>query len=234
MLLDTGARPGKELLLLKWNQIKEDIKPTDTPTDQVDEDGEAITLTNLNRSVAMVVTGKRKTRKMVGMSRTVEALRAVGKRNYPNVEQPLLMPLKNLTKPSNSDFVLRVVREGKQVDIGKSLQRMFTSYLKEHNLLIDPVTQQQRVFYRLRHTYATLALEHDKVPIHTLTKQMGTSEGMIRKHYSHLDVVKAIEQLRGEESRQLINAGGVIDEAYQSTKVAKAPPKAKIEKKSGN
>jgi len=234
MLLDTGARPGKELLQLKWNQIKgEAVKPIETTTDQVDEEGEAITLTNLNHSVAMVVTGKKKTRTMVGMSRTVDALRAIGQRNYPNVDQPYLMPLKNLTKPSNKEFVLRIVREGKEVDISKSLQHMFTSYLKEHNLLIDPVTEQQRVFYSLRHTYATFALQHDKVPIHTLCKQMGTSEGMIRKHYSHLDVVKAIEQLRGEESRQLINAGGVIDEAYISTKATKAQPKAKAKKKLG-
>ena len=74
------------------------------------------------------------------------------------------------------------------------------------------------MLYSLRHTYATLALEHDKVPIHTLTKQMGTSVAMIEKHYSHLKVIQAIEQLRGEESRQLIDAGGVIDEMYDSIK----------------
>ena len=231
MLLDTGARPGKELLQLKWSQIKESIKPVVAATDQVDEDGEAITLTNLNRSVEMMVSGKTGSRVIVGMKRTVDALREIGKRNYPKVEQlPVLTPLKNLIKPTNKDFVLRIVREGKEVDISKSLQQMFTSFLKEHNLLIDPVTEQQRVFYSLRHTYATLALTHDKVPIHTLTKQMGTSVPMIEKHYSHLKVVQAIDQLRGEESRQLINAGGVIDEAYQSTKAAKAVPKAKTKK----
>jgi hypothetical protein len=45
---------------------------------------------------------------------------------------------------------------------------------------------------------------------------MGTSVAMVEKHYSHLKVIQAIEQLRGEESRQLINAGGVIDEMYDS------------------
>jgi integrase len=130
--------------------------------------------------------------------------------------------LENVIKRSNSDYVFRVVREGEQVDISSSLANMFESYLKEHNLLIDAKTEQRRVFYSLRHTYATLALTHDKVPIHTLAKQMGTSVVMIEKHYSHLKVVQAIEQLRGEESRQLINAGGVIDAAYASKKVAKA------------
>ena len=220
-LVDTGARPGRELLQLRWNQIEYDMKPVEIETGEVDEDGDAINLTNLNRSVAMQVTGKTGTRTMLGMQRTVNALREIAKRNYPNVAQPLLTPLENVIKASNKDYVFRVVREGKQLDISGSFANMFESYLKEHNLLIDPKTEQKRVFYSLRHTYATLALTHDKVPIHTLAKQMGTSVVMIEKHYSHLKVVQAIEQLRGEESRQLINAGGVIDAAYASTKAAK-------------
>jgi integrase len=82
--------------------------------------------------------------------------------------------------------------------------------------LVDPRTGQKRVFYSLRHTYATLALTHDKVPIHTLAKQMGTSVLMIEKHYSHLKVVQAINQLRGNESRQLIDSGLKVDELYRS------------------
>jgi hypothetical protein len=40
-LLDTGARPGKELLDLKWNQIKLASDPKTTKTDEIDpEDGE--------------------------------------------------------------------------------------------------------------------------------------------------------------------------------------------------
>jgi hypothetical protein len=34
---------------------------------------------------------------------------------------------------------------------------------------------------------------------------MGTSVAMIEQHYSHLDAVKAMAQLRGEESRQLLD-----------------------------
>lgn len=224
-LLDTGARPGKELLQLRWQQIDYGNKAVEIATDVVDEEGDAIALTSLNRSVAMQVTGKTGTRTIVGMQRTVNALREVAGRNYANVVMPLLTPFVNVITRTNKDYVFRVVRNGKQVDISSSLANMFESYLKEHNLLIDAKTEQKRVFYSLRHTYATLALTHDKVPIHTLAKQMGTSVVMIEKHYSHLKVVQAIEQLRGEESRQLINAGGVIDAAYASTKAAK-PKKA--------
>jgi len=38
-----------------------------------------------------------------------------------------------------------------------------------------------------------------------------------------LKVVQAIDQLRGNESRQLIDAGGVIDDIYKSKKVAPTP-----------
>jgi len=91
---------------------------------------------------------------------------------------------------------------------------LFTTFLKEHELLIDPNTEQQRVFYSLRHTYATLALIHDKVPIHTLAKQMGTSIGMIEKHYSHLKVIQAKEQLRGSEREKMLRAGSLLDTDY--------------------
>ena len=50
---------------------------------------------------------------------------------------------------------------------------------------------------------------------------MGTSVLMIEKHYSHLKVVQAIDQLRGEETRRLIDAGGVVDEIYTSKRKQK-------------
>jgi integrase len=95
-----------------------------------------------------------------------------------------------------------------------SFVKLFNTYLDEHNLLTDPITTKKRQFYSLRHTYATLALTNDRVPIHTLAKQMGTSVGMIEKHYSHLEPVKAVHQLRGEETRLLIDAVGTVDDKY--------------------
>ena len=77
------------------------------------------------------------------------------------------------------------------------------------------------MFYSLRHTYATLALTHDRVPIHTLAKQMGTSVVMIERHYSHLKVIQAAEQLRGAETRRLIEADAKVSSSYQSKKRGK-------------
>jgi hypothetical protein len=93
---------------------------------------------------------------------------------------------------------------------------MLEDYLGEHNLLYDPATNQNRVFYSFRHTYATFALTYDKVPIHTLAKQMGTSVGMIEKHYSHLKVLQAIEQLTGSETRRKISQSSTVDDLYKS------------------
>ncbi len=220
MLLDTGARPGIQLLDLQWNKIVENkVDPIITDAAQKDEDGEAIAEIDLQRSVTMTVSGKTGTRDIVAMQRTVDVLRDIGKRNFPYIEDaPLLQPLKNLVKATNKAFVFRR-KDG--TDASPSFQKMFANFLRDHSLLVDPKSEQKRVFYSLRHTYATFALTHDKVPIHTLAKQMGTSVLMIEKHYSHLKVIQAINQLRGNESRQLIDAGGVIDSMYASKKAAK-------------
>jgi integrase len=131
------------------------------------------------------------------MERTIKALQAIADRNY---SVKTIDALIALTKTSN-DFIFRT--PDKINPIG-SFQRTFSIFLKEHDLLVDPKTELKRVFYSLRHTYATLALTHDNVPIHTLAKQMGTSVLMIEKHYSHLSVIQAIDQLRGEKSRGLL------------------------------
>jgi integrase len=217
VLLDTGARPGDELLNLKWRQITVDKKPVITATNSVDENGEVIELANLNRSLELTISGKTGTRTIVAMLRTVKAFERIAKRNYDNKDN-VATPFKSLIVPSNNDYVIRMASK----ELPPSLPKMFDNYLEEHNLLIDSKTEQKRVLYSLRHTYATLALTNDKVPIHTLSKQMGTSVKMIEKHYSHLKVVQAIEQLRGEETRKLIDAGGVIDKEYTSKRKSKA------------
>lgn len=218
MLLDTGARPGRELLELTWSKITEN-KPDPIFVDAGVSvfDGEIDHQHDMQRSVTITVTGKTGTRDIVGVGGTVKVLRAIASRNFPDVEQPILFPLRNLAKPSNKRLVF-ARKDG--TDASSSFQKMFENFLREHNLLEDPRTGQDRVFYSLRHTYATLALTIDKVPIHTLAKQMGTSVLMIEKHYSHLKVIQAISQLRGAESRQLIAAGGVVDSMYEPKKAA--------------
>jgi integrase len=67
-----------------------------------------------------------------------------------------------------------------------NLRQTFKAFLIDIGLLKCPKTGQDRTLYSLRHTYATFALINDGIDIHTLARQMGTSVGMIEKHYSHL------------------------------------------------
>ena len=216
VLVDTGARPGKELLNLRWNQIQYRINPTSTPTGKFVTDGESepeeIVLSDLNQSVDMTVDGKTGRRVIIGRRPAVKALARIAQRNY-EVENNVAYPLKDVAKPNNSDYVFRTKKE--KEDISSSFQKMLESFLKKYNLLVDPITGQYRVFYSFRHTYATLALTHDKVPIHTLAQQMGTSVLMIERHYSHLKVINAIDQLRGVETRRLISVTTAFDDLYK-------------------
>jgi integrase len=56
--------------------------------------------------------------------------------------------------------------------------------MKESKLIKCPRTGLNRTLYSLRHTYATFALINDGMDIHALAIQMGTSIGMIERHYS--------------------------------------------------
>jgi integrase len=51
-----------------------------------------------------------------------------------------------------------------------------------------------RTLYSLRHTYATFALARG-IDIHTLARQMGTSVGMIERHYSKMTATMAADRL---------------------------------------
>jgi integrase len=226
ILLDTGARPGKELLDLTWNKIEYIIDPKITKTGAMYQDLESgeteeISTVNINRSVALTVSGKTGQRTIVGMGRSCDALARIAKRIH-NVSGNIARPFNSLLKPNNKKhvFVWKTVdKNGKEtIHRGKGFEHMFVAYLREHGLLVDPKTEQNRKLYSLRHTYATFVLEIDKVRIHTLAKQMGTSVQMIEKHYSHLQPRRVIDQLRGHESRRLIDTVTEIDEIYASNK----------------
>lgn len=234
ILLDTGARPGKEIMNLKWNQITFEMDPALLPTGVMEigqhgEPPEEVVLANLNREVSFPVTGKTGTRLVLGNKPTVEAFERIARRNY-DIKNKVTDPFKNVITPLNNDYVIRTKAKAEPT----SYSRMFDSYLKEHNLLVDPITGQKRVFYSLRHTHATFALENEGTEIHTLAELMGTSVEMIEKHYSHLNVLRVRAQLRREKTRRLIEIGsGTVSEIYKSTKparVAKVATPVKVAK----
>jgi len=224
ILLDTGMRPGTEVSELTWGQIEVKYYPVATKTGEIDRDvdtGEEQEHVSINANVTAIIKiqkGKTGERECVGRNPTIRALREISRRNYgksldevirEHAHEKILAYKELVTKRQKN-----AIRQPKLVP-PTSFSKLFETYLTEHNLLIDPVTGKRRVLYSLRHTYATIALQIDKVEIHTLSVQMGTSVGMIEKHYSHLDAVKAVNQLRGEQSRQLIEAAGAIDKRYE-------------------
>ncbi|CAM3740013.1 tyrosine-type recombinase/integrase [Polynucleobacter brandtiae] len=76
-----------------------------------------------------------------------------------------------------------------------SLDGTFANLLRDCHLLKDSAGKN-RTLYSLRHTYATQALA-EGIDIHTLARQMGTSVGMIERHYSKLTAMMAAHKLAG-------------------------------------
>jgi integrase len=93
---------------------------------------------------------------------------------------------------NSNDYVFRL-RSGTRT---YSMNATFEECLKNGGLLEDR-HGAIRTFYSLRHTYATFQVLNG-VDYHTLAKNMGTSIGMLEKHYSHLTPTLAANQLAGK------------------------------------
>lgn len=74
-----------------------------------------------------------------------------------------------------------------------NFENIFRGLMKFSRLWKDS-GDKKRTLYSLRHTYATFALA-EGIDIHTLARQMGTSVGMIEKHYSKLTPMLSAEKL---------------------------------------
>ena len=84
-------------------------------------------------------------------------------------------------------------RDGSEV---KDWHGAFEQLLVDCNLFKDR-DGNNRTLYSLRHTYAAFKILYAKLDLHRLAKQMSTSVGMLEKHYSHLDPIKAARDIIG-------------------------------------
>jgi len=73
---------------------------------------------------------------------------------------------------------------------------MFRQILTELNLLTDRIGQP-RALTSLRHSYATNQIVNNRIDLHLLSSNMGTSVQMIEKHYGHLEPVQRAAELAG-------------------------------------
>jgi integrase len=228
VLLDTGARPGKELLNLRWIEVERDFKPQKIKLDYVMDDGEGnqhntngedSEYIKANPNVYLsIAKAKTKSRIINGYVETVNALRRIAERNYGKTLQEMI-------DSKNKDYVFRYkeIVTKRQKDANRkaklkkptSFSKLFDTYLRQHNLLIDPITNQKRVLYSLRHTYASFQILYQNQNLDMLAKQMGTSIAMIDKFYSDITPKVAVDQLRGDRIYEKINEETEVNEEYR-------------------
>jgi integrase len=166
-LLGTGIRQGTESMPIRWKSL------------QWHWIGE-------QRYLRVWVSGKTGPRYLIARHFVIEALERLI-----NWQQ---LPYQNLDAVIQAKLDRRVFvfPEG---DAPHSLDSVFERLMVESGLFKD-AAGKNRTLYSLRHTYATFALA-EGIDIHTLAKQMGTSVGMIERHYSKLTPMLSAERLAG-------------------------------------
>ena len=170
LLAATGMRSGKESLNIKWKHVEWYV---DIRTGK--------------RYLRIWVTGKTGARYLIAKNRAEEALQRL-------VNRESLLSGLTLDEVLAKKYDIPVFRlsDGTQP---KSFHTTFIWLMKASGLLKDAATNQNRTLYSLRHTYATLAMTEGNMDMHTLAKQMGTSVGMLERHYSKLTATMAAEKL---------------------------------------
>lgn len=241
ILIDTGARPGKELLNLQWKNIKYktkivDVQPQETneegflaedeiaakPIEEYDEEGNLIEQIEWQPTVTLSVYGKTKDRDANGFDTTFKVLKEIVARNYPDRKTTL----KKLTESNDPGYVFRT-KSGTEPG---TLNHMFDRFLEEHNLLLDPNSGKKRVFYSFRSAHTTTVLNMDGVPLRDIALQLGNSPGIIAKHYDRATGQAIAENVRAPKARKALFNEIEIPEAFQSNKLKKQQ-EAELKKK---
>lgn len=218
VLLDTGARPGKELLNVQWKQIEFKITDRTEPLRKVDDEGRVSESADIgfdeehheieknwvkDFEVFLYVDGKTGGRHVLGKEETYKTLKAIAARNHG-------AELKDLVKKKDQRFVFRT----KDGDEASSFNHLFERYLRDHNLLLDSTNGRKRVFYSLRSTYTTYMLDLDQASTRDLSHQLGNSPTMIHKHYDRSSTKQTAKNLAGKETRNAFFNFGETNEIY--------------------
>jgi integrase len=201
ILVQSGMRPGSETDGLRWcdvRRFKEEELERDgslgdpVPTNFSFEQWVEPTHDGNTYNLELTVTGKTGRRTLVPTRQVNMAFYAIRDARETHLRQENgwdKLPHPGVD-PEERVFCLR---DG-TFQSADSLRPLFKRLLEDAGLLNDP-HGKARTFYSCRHTYATLRLLYKQVPVHTLAVNMGTSVGMIEKHYSHLTARMAVDQL---------------------------------------
>lgn len=172
ILSNTGIRHGTEMMNLKWKHLDW----------YVDEGGK--------KYLQITVCGKTGNRQLIARHGTISHLRRI-KDRFENLKK---LSFDELIASRYDEYVVRL-RDGTRP---KALDKSFDQFLTKSNLLYGSTSEKKRTLYSLRHFYATTQLMQGR-NIHSLAKQMGTSVGMIEKHYSKLTPMLMAEEFAGDD-----------------------------------
>jgi integrase len=123
------------------------------------------------------VNGKTGPRSVIARHNTEEYLRRIQQR----FDSLNAMTFDELLKAKIDEYVFRLA-DGTRTT---NLHQTFEVLMKETELAIGATSEKPRTLYSFRHMYATFQLQN-KVGIHELARQMGTSVKMLEDHYSKI------------------------------------------------
>jgi integrase len=155
-LLHTGVRHGTEALRVRWQHLQ-------------------WYWVGNKKYLRIWVSGKTGPRYLIARREVVAVLEHLIK--WQKLEYKNL----NTVIEARLDRLIFVLPDNSQLS---HMENIFRNLMVRSHLRKD-ASGQNRTLYSLRHTYATQSLAKG-VDIHTLAKQMGTSVGMIERHYSKL------------------------------------------------
>ena len=164
-LVNTGVRHGTEALPLRWKHLQWHWIGN-------------------KKYLRIWVSGKTGPRFLIAKTAVVKVLERVMK------WQKLPYSGLNAVIEAKVDRLIFRLPTGEQIS---NMENIFRNLMVRSNMRRDG-GGQNRTLYSLRHTYATFALARG-VDIHTLARQMGTSVGMIERHYSKLTPMMNAEKL---------------------------------------
>ena len=164
-LVNTGVRHGTEALPLRWKHLQWHWIGN-------------------KKYLRIWVSGKTGPRYLIAKNRVVKVLEGILK------WQELPYSGLNAIIEAKLDRLIFRLPTGEQIS---NMENIFRNLMVRSNMRLDG-SGQTRTLYSLRHTYATFALASG-VDIHTLARQMGTSVGMIERHYSKLTPMMNAEKL---------------------------------------
>jgi integrase len=164
-LVNTGVRHGTEALRLRWKHLQWHWIGN-------------------KKYLRIWVSGKTGPRYLIAKHEVIKVLERMmrwHKLDYTNLNGVIEAKL---------DKAIFCLPDNTQIS---NMENIFRNLMVRSKMRVDS-GGQNRTLYSLRHTYATQALANG-IDIHTLAKQMGTSVGMIERHYSKMTATMAAEKL---------------------------------------